>query len=170
MLIRPGEPTATSWDHGNGRNALRDHLTDEGSIPSSSTTGDSKNSAVSLVEISRVLRALMPFSRSDPCSTADTCIAAVGLGVIRHAADPKTQPTVTESWQPTHPLLCLQMASLFADGVGVDPHSRRCSDTFFVTSLLRPAGGGEAPSGGRQQACPRRRRCGHHHCRSVAQL
>ena len=55
----------------------------------------------------------MPFSRSDPCSTADTCIAAVGLGVIRHAADPKTQPTVTESWQPTHPLLCLQMASVW---------------------------------------------------------
>jgi len=64
LLNRPGEPTAVSGTHGNGRNASRDHLTDEGSIPSSSTLGDSQNSAVSLVEIDRVLRVPMPFSAS----------------------------------------------------------------------------------------------------------
>ena len=39
LLFRPGEPTAASGNHGNGRSASRDHLTDEGSIPSSSTWG-----------------------------------------------------------------------------------------------------------------------------------
>ena len=64
MLNRPGEPTAASGTHGNGRNASRDHLTDEGSIPSSSTLGDSQNSAVSLAEIDRILRVPMPLSRT----------------------------------------------------------------------------------------------------------
>ena len=65
-----GEPTAASGTHGNGRSTSRD-LRRTGFDSSSSTLGDSWNSAVSLVEIDRVLRAPMSFSIRGASSARD---------------------------------------------------------------------------------------------------